>query len=213
MKRLLLIGLCVVTIAAVFSVLFAGCGASETATTASQSTTTAPAGGSTASSEAPTTASSGPASTSTGPAGEQKVLKFGAIIGLNTPNGLGIQKWLDVFVKSINDEGGWKIGSDTYRLNLTVYDCGTGDPSKTRSAVEKAVLSDGVKFLVGDFADVVQVTTTITEPNKVLVIGLDMTGVGIDPKNQYFINGSSVFFNAGMAYQYLIEYKNKGATK
>jgi ABC-type branched-subunit amino acid transport system substrate-binding protein len=126
--------------------------------------------------------------------------------------GLETKKWMDLVVKMINEQGGWKIGNDVYTLEYTAYDGGYNDPTKTRSAVEKAVLQDGIKFLIADWGDVPQVTGTVTEPNKVLTLGLDNTGELLKPGSKYFINSSGIYFNAGMNFNLFAGYKAKGAT-
>jgi branched-chain amino acid transport system substrate-binding protein len=144
--------------------------------------------------------------------GEQKTLKIGSVVPLSQAQGIEVQKWMTLIVDRINEQGGWKIGDDTYKIEYTVYDGSYGDATKTRSAVEKAVLQDEVKLLVSNWGDVPQVTVTITEPNQVLALGLDTSSAELKPENKYFFNTSGIFFNAGMNLNLFDYYRELGAT-
>ncbi len=61
-------------------------------------------------------------STSTTITTPHKVLKIGGVKALNSPMSLEEKKWLDLFAKLINEQGGWKIGADTYDVDMIVYD-------------------------------------------------------------------------------------------
>ena len=106
---------------------------------------------------------------------QKKVLKFGSILPFNQKEGLEIQKWMKLFAKMYNEQGGWLIGGQRYQVEYTAYDGGFQDAAKARSAVERAVLQDGLKILVSNWGDPETQTTTITEPNKVLVLGTALT--------------------------------------
>ncbi len=129
-----------------------------------------------------------------------KELKIGTLVNVRSPEGVEVQRWLQLFAKMYNDQGGWTIGGEKYHVDLKVYDCGYGDAAKTRTAAERAVLQDGVKFLLCDWGDVPAEVLTITEPNKVLWMGVDMTNATVDPKLNYVVRGQGIFFGIGLPY-------------
>jgi ABC-type branched-subunit amino acid transport system substrate-binding protein len=139
----------------------------------------------------------------------QKVLKIGASFALNNPMGLEPKKWLVLFAKLINDKGGWQIGKENYKVDMIVYD-NQGDAVKAKTDLEKLVLEDGVKFILGDPTGSPGVTTTVTEPNKVICLGLDVTNVSADPKIQYYWTPNGMFFARGLMYTMYKEMVNKG---
>jgi ABC-type branched-subunit amino acid transport system substrate-binding protein len=213
MKRNVAFVAFVLALVAVLAVGLASCGGeTETTQTTGAATTATP--GSTDVTPTTATPTTGGESTETTAAtpGEQKTLKIGGILALTMAQGIEVQKWMNLMAKTINEQGGWKIGNDTYTIEYTAYDCGYNDPNKTRSAVEKAVLQDGIKLLVANWGDTTQITGTITEPNKVLALGLDLTGDLLKPDVKYFFNASGIFFNAGMNFHLFAYYKEKGAT-
>ena len=129
-----------------------------------------------------------------------QVLKIGNLLTLSQFTGYEVQKWFDVFVEEINNDGGWLIGGERYLIEYTAYDCGFYDPAKTRTAVEKAVLDDGVKFLINNSGDIAEVTLTVTEPNGVLTFGGGLSDAVLDPSVQYTWRCPGVFFGAGLMY-------------
>ncbi len=142
---------------------------------------------------------------------EKKVLKIGSIIPLNQKEGIEIEKWMKLFVKMYNEQGGWLIGGQRYQVDYKVYDGGFQDAPKARAAVERAVLQDGVKILVSNWGDPETQTTTITEPNKVLVMGAGFNDEAIGPANNYFIRANGVYFTRGITYIIQKDYMARGA--
>jgi ABC-type branched-subunit amino acid transport system substrate-binding protein len=62
------------------------------------------------------------------------------------------------------------------------------------------VLQDGVKFIVATWGDVPEVTITITEPNKVLWMGVSFTNETVDTKLNYAVRGLGLFFGLGVPF-------------
>jgi len=146
-----------------------------------------------------TTASSGP----------HKVLKIGSVQNLSIAMGLEPKKWLELFAKLINDGGGWKIGNDTYDIDMIVYDS-AGDAAKAKSYLERLVLQDGVKFILGSPTGDPAIDTTVTESNKVICLGLDTTGTSTDPALQYYWTPNGMFFGRGLMYDMYKDLSTKG---
>jgi branched-chain amino acid transport system substrate-binding protein len=189
---LMLLAIGLICIAVVSSL--AACGTEETTTTVAPGTT-----GTTTVSQTTGTTTETP-STETTEAGETKELKVGTVAPLQLQQGIEIQKWMQLFTESVNEQGGWKIGNDTYMLKSIVYDGGMNDPAKSRAAAERLVLQDGVKILLSSWGDISEQTCAVTEPNKVLNIGCDFTDTTVTPEYNYFIRGSGVYFARGLSY-------------
>jgi branched-chain amino acid transport system substrate-binding protein len=129
-----------------------------------------------------------------------KELKIGSLVNLKSPEGVEVQRWLNLFAKIYNEQGGWTVGGEKYQVKAMIYDCGYGDVSKTRTAAERAVLQDGVKFLLCSWGDVPAEVVTITEPNKVLWMGIDFTNTTVDPKLNYVVRGEGIYFGMGLPF-------------
>lgn len=182
--------------------MVAACGGESTTTTAAPSgPDTTATGATTATSTAPTTA----------PPADQPVLKIGALLSLDTVQGVEMKKWVELFAKLYNDAGGWKIGDKTYTVEAKIYDCGVWDAAKTRSATEKAVLQDKVQFMVCNWGDIPAETISVTEPNKVLWMGLDFTDGTVAPTLKYSIRAQGLFFAQGLFYYIIQDYMAQGA--
>jgi ABC-type branched-subunit amino acid transport system substrate-binding protein len=126
-----------------------------------------------------------------------KELKIGSVQILNMPMGLEQQKWLKLFAKLINDKGGWKIGNDTYKIEMIIYDS-QNDTALAKNYLEKLVYQDGVKYILGSPTGNPATDTLVTEPNKVICLGLDLTGTSADPKIQYYWTPNGMYFSGGM---------------
>jgi branched-chain amino acid transport system substrate-binding protein len=84
-----------------------------------------------------------------------KTLKIGVGASLTGPNsivGLIYEHGFSMGAKRINEQGGLKIGGDTYMIDLIVEDNG-GSPTMTSTAVTKLVYQEGAKFILGDSND------------------------------------------------------------
>ena len=79
-----------------------------------------------------------------------KVLKIGCTLPLQVREALEIQRWLKLFAKLINEEGGWKIGGDTYKVEYIFYN-DEYNSEKARAAVERLIFKDHVKHIIGQW--------------------------------------------------------------
>jgi len=73
----------------------------------------------------------------TGRAAEE--LNIGSLVALVTPQGIEIQKWGELFAKTINAAGGLQVGDQNYKVNWHTYDVGYQDANATQTAVQKAI--------------------------------------------------------------------------
>jgi branched-chain amino acid transport system substrate-binding protein len=170
-----------IAVVLVFTMLFiVACGGDEaiTTTTAASASTDTTAG---------TAATTAPASTdTTAPTGEVKTLKIGYagwlgfFLGLDTLNGL------QVVFDMVNEQGGLKVGDDTYKLELVYYDT-NNDQATAQAVANKLIFQDKVQFIVWtDFF--LNAILPLTEENKVMVVGSDLSGAILNPDYKYCFN-------------------------
>ena len=93
---------------------------------------------------------------------------------------------------------------------MIIYDS-QDDPAKAKSYLEKLVLQDGVKFILGSPTSNPATDAEVTEPNKVILLGWDVIGISADPKLQYYYTPTGMFFNCGAFYIHDSDYAAKGA--
>jgi len=178
-KKILMVSLLIVIVAIA---VVGGCSKSSTTTSTTQTTQTS------------TT------QTTTSTAAVHKVLKIGYVQDMTAAAGIEGRKWVDLFAKLINNAGGWKIGSDIYDVQIISYDT-QADATKAKNLLERVVLQDGVKFIVGGSpTGSPAVDMSVTEANKVVCFGTDMQDVtaGADVKYYYAVFGT---FARGLMYQ------------
>jgi ABC-type branched-subunit amino acid transport system substrate-binding protein len=129
------------------------------------------------------------------PTPEKKVLKIGSVIDLSGPRGIQTANWYKLMTKLINEAGGWKIGNDTYTIEMIIYDP-HGSAATAKDDLTRLVLQDGCKYILGwSVTGSADVDTTVTEPNKVIVIAEDLTNQGVNPKYQYYFPTGNFFQN------------------
>lgn len=179
-------------------VVIQACGSSEegstssTAAAATSSSTTASAPDTTASTAAGTTAS-----TAGGTPEQPKVIKIGVSAALGYPAGLGASKCAEVLAAMDNDNGGVKIGDDTYTVEIVVYDSQFA-PDVAISNINRLIFEDDVKYIVSD-PIVVDPWLPIAEENGVLVCAASSTDPILSPDSKYSFQTGLVNSNAPVA--------------
>jgi branched-chain amino acid transport system substrate-binding protein len=165
----------------IVSLLLTACG-TTTSTTTQESTITTQ-----------TSTTTTKTSTTTTTTSAQKVLKIGAVIDMTGAKGLQTKKWYDLMANLYNDAGGWKIGNDTYKVQMVLYDT-QGNLTTAKDELTRLVLQDGVKFVIGySVTSSADVDNTVTEPNKVIVFTEDLTNQGGNPKYNYYYSTGNIF--------------------
>lgn len=107
--------------------------------------------------EAPAAAApaSGESSSAAAPAAAEKVLRIGAAVsetGKYSREGKDTRQGYLTWLDWVNEEyGGIKIGDETYKVELIMYD-DEGDPDTTAKLVEKLITEDEVDFLLGPYS-------------------------------------------------------------
>ncbi len=139
-KRTLVL-LLVLAVVATLAFGVVACGEDEeTTTTAGGTETTAGGTETTAGSE-----------TTAPPSGEAKTLKMGMIMGLTGPlsiPSLAFMRGWEIYADVVNEEGGVKIGNDTYTLEIIEEDS-KGAAEGASTAASKLVNQDKVQFVIG----------------------------------------------------------------
>jgi branched-chain amino acid transport system substrate-binding protein len=103
-----------------------------------------------------------------------KTLKYGLLVPLSGPAaafGPPERASVETAVDRINSRGGIKVGGDTYKLELHVYDTAF-DPTKAVSKTREAISRDGIRFLGVDGGVVTSAIQPITDSSKVLISAL-----------------------------------------
>lgn len=120
---------------------------------------------------------------------KQKTLKIGVIVFMGWSLGADMVRGIELMAENINKKGGLAVGGDNYKIELIKYDS-KFSPEPARSAAERLVYRDKVKFIVGD--ETVDSWVSVTEENKVLVCAFFPSPTLFNPKNKYLFQGSGL---------------------
>ena len=83
----------------------------------------------------------------------EKIIKFGAPLPLTgglAPEGIKIQRGLNLWMETANAKGGIKVGSDRYKIKIIYQDYQSNTPRAVQTA-EKLITDDKVNFLFSPF--------------------------------------------------------------
>jgi branched-chain amino acid transport system substrate-binding protein len=83
--------------------------------------------------------------------GATKTLKVGIVMPLSGPIsfvGVGLTRAVKLYFDKVNEEGGLKLGGNTYMIDLIAEDSKT-DPTVASTATKKLVYKDGAQFVFG----------------------------------------------------------------
>jgi len=123
-----------------------------------------------------------------------KTLKVGIIMPLSGPIsfvGVGLMRAVRLYFDKVNGEGGLKLGSDTYMIDLIAEDDKT-DPTVASTATKKLVYKDGARFVFGAItppvaAAIYQVCEGAKALHIITWIDAPATPGDISPKKHYAI--------------------------
>ena len=126
------------------------------------------------------------------PQQQQKVLKLGCLMPFSGPAAMYGERGrqiTDVLIELINEDGGIKIGQDTYKVALYWGDDQFA-PAPAASAARKLIYDDGVIAILGYIGPGFSALSPVTNPEKVILI-CRTGGVIYDPvKDPYVVFGS-----------------------
>ncbi len=86
--------------------------------------------------------------------GAQDIIVLGAPVSLTgkyAQNGTNTKNGYELAVRTINDQGGVKVGGRSYRLMVRYYD-DESTPSRGTELAERLIRQDGVKFMLGPYS-------------------------------------------------------------
>jgi len=124
----------------------------------------------------------GSASTTSSAKGSEKTLTYGlltAVSGSAATYGVAESTSVKLGVERVNEAGGIKVGNDTYKLAVKVYDQAY-DPTKAATAASQAIQQDGLKFVENLGGGTVAAVQPVAERSGALVFcscsGADFLG-------------------------------------
>jgi branched-chain amino acid transport system substrate-binding protein len=119
----------------------------------------------------------------TQPTTEVKTLKIGVIMWLGIGLGTDSKKSYEMEQELINNSGGLTIGNEKYKVEFIIYDNNMSD-SAQRSAVNRLIFEDKVKFIISDnFAGDGWIPTA--DENRVLALGASPSDYMLSPDFHY----------------------------
>ena len=83
----------------------------------------------------------------------EKTIKFGAplpLTGALAPEGIKIQRGLNLWMDTANAKGGIKVGNERYKIKIIYQDYQSNTPRAVQTA-EKLITDDKVNFLFSPF--------------------------------------------------------------
>jgi branched-chain amino acid transport system substrate-binding protein len=114
---------------------------------------------------------------------EPQTLKIGLAAWMGAPIGLDGIRGIRLMTEMDNAKGGLDIGGKKYKIQLIEYDTNNSQTTEV-AAINKLVYEDKVKFIFSD-ETFVGAWLPITEPNKVLAFGGQVTDINLTPNLHY----------------------------
>ncbi|HCO39193.1 MAG TPA: branched-chain amino acid ABC transporter substrate-binding protein, partial [Aquificaceae bacterium] len=85
--------------------------------------------------------------------GAQEVIKFGAAVSLTgklAKEGQLLKRGYELWKEKVNEQGGIKVGDRHYKVEIVYYD-DQSDPTTTARLVERLIVQDGIRFILGPY--------------------------------------------------------------
>lgn len=85
--------------------------------------------------------------------GAQEVIKFGAAVSLTgklAKEGQLLKSGYELWKEKVNEQGGIKVGDRHYKVDIVYYD-DQSDPTTTARLVERLIVQDGIRFILGPY--------------------------------------------------------------
>ena len=139
---------------------------------------------------------------------ETKVWKFGAITPLSgwaASWGVADKNALELAVKMINDAGGFKVGDDTYMMEVVVEDS-KADPAAGLDAAKKLVYQDKVSYMSTMLDEVIGAVQPFLEENHVInVTHAANPLIGVGAPRTFRMNYATPLENTYHLYRHAIQ--------
>jgi len=144
----------------------------------------------------------------------EKELKVGCVMpftGPAAPWGQAIRPQMEIYAELINEDGGLKIGDDTYKVTLFFGD-GQYMPAPGAKAARDLIFRTNVSVILGYFGAGMSAIAPITNKEKVIFICRTGSGVTYDPKKDPYVvfgtpSNEMVFYQAVAAMKGYPQYK------
>ncbi|MDD5170807.1 MAG: ABC transporter substrate-binding protein, partial [Syntrophales bacterium] len=117
-----------------------------------------------------------------------KTLKLGCLMPFSGPAamyGERGRKITDVYIELVNEDGGVKIGNDTYKIDLRWGD-DAFTPAGAAAAARKIIYDDGVTAILGYLGPGFSALSPVTNPEKVLLF-TRTGGIIYSPKKDPYV--------------------------
>jgi branched-chain amino acid transport system substrate-binding protein len=118
-----------------------------------------------------------------------ETLKIGVILDYGFPLHVMYKNELDAIVPDFNNKGGLVIQGKKYNIEVIVYD-GKFNAETARSAVERLIYRDKVKFIMGD--ETADAWLPLTEANKIIVTAAGPSPKVRGPDHKYVFQSTSL---------------------
>ena len=123
------------------------------------------------------------------PAEQVKTLKLGCIMPFTGSAGMwgkAQREVMEVYTELVNEQGGVKIGNDTYKLEV-YYGDDAFMPAPAAAAARKLIYDESVTAIVGFFGMGFSAVSPITNAEKVLFFARTGSGVVYDPQKAPYV--------------------------
>lgn len=114
--------------------------------------------------------------------GAEKTLKLGAsvcITGRLAKEGGYVKDGYTLWMETVNQKGGIKVGPDRYKVEIVFYD-DKSDPQTGAKLTEKLITEDKVKFILGPYGSgITLATSAIGEKYRVLTVACQANALNI----------------------------------
>ena len=124
----------------------------------------------------------------------QKTLNLGCIMPFSGPAAMYGERGrqvTDVYIELVNEDGGVKIGDNTYKINLHWGDDGF-TPAGAATAARKLIYDDGVSAILGYIGPGFSALSPVTNAEKVMLFSKTGGVIYSPQKDPYVIFGSPV---------------------
>lgn len=123
---------------------------------------------------------------------EQKVLKLGCLMPFSGPAAMYGERGrtvTDVYIDTVNENGGIKIGNDTYKVKLYWGD-DEFTPAGAAAAARKLIYNDEVTAILGYFGPGFSALSPVTNPEKVILVTRTGGIIYAPQKDPYVVFGT-----------------------
>lgn len=127
------------------------------------------------------------------PAAAQETLRIGAPLPLTgplSPEGLKQQRGYDLWAEIVNDNGGIKVGEETYNVEIIYVDYESNTPRAVQTA-ERMITADRVNFLFAPFGSgAAKAASSVAERYQIPMIAPTASSVSVYDQGYQYLFGT-----------------------